>query len=1232
MSKRATGAVDHSLWFVEHIIKYHTRLVCPSDMGVLDVCSRLSLFIISMRDQVTDPIDLDHTTCQLQLFDYLKNEIKAKSRPTEFVHDIANRLFDMLDDKHFTSANVELCYQTLQNKRKTRRSTATAQQRKTPTTSNTTTKKSAAQKTTGLASEMGGRILDSAFADAGPAIQPPGDNYWVEDCNCAAGLMCRAIPPHNTFDAGHKCYVCSGKIHSALLCGMRLDAYMEKYPAFPDNFKCSSGNIIVRGDDANEMRAVCHQCMNQMAHVNPLKQPEEIWVCGKCDTVCAHTKKRCGSCFSWKDGARALKSKSTLPTKRKKTPHYPTKERKAQLSKKPPRELTMNSGQSPSDIDSLVSACTAGTNSSLYDVFGMDSSQFDWGSGKHNEDDILAARSEELVRKLDHDDMNDDGDGGTSDAEGDGFDCVTSFLDGMHEADRERNLTDHNEIEDDAEGEEFACVPDSSFVLTPLIGAPKGWLPPAPPETWTTHQAKTEKGEPEFKDVDNPGNWSAYTFRPTFDLKKRYVHHCMPAGAVPVPVNDKTGKREVGGYEFFYNGWKHPSPSQSNSRMGATRDHIFPQEREVQLDANLLKRLGLTKERMLKCDPFFFYQLLLPVIDPAHSGIEDDPRMGYYEEVATHTNLYAVGKKGMGGTRGHVFRPTNSEELVTWDGIVARNLADNQAESWMASQSNTFDHIIAEAMHYRRFLDIKACMKQCAYFEEKDRKADGYDPTQKYRLVWDVMTYNMNQLIMKGGLDHTMDETTWPNNSYADMHSRLLGKKTNKGGQHVLLLDSRRRYMYAWTPRHKFYPVVPPFTASGPAEVKRMVELIAPLIKGAVQDPSDKRRQIFEEPVHIAMDNFFSGDDVLKYLGEAGFKSTMTARRDRLPKGVPKKHFHHAKGVVVNLRSKVARFEQPIIAVKHVTPPPTSGLKDYTLVHVSFQSTGGTNISTINTLDSVDLYVRERNKGQGNTKRTWGIEMNFGREMYLKTYSAVDKIDQMLLLWNIRYRSWKWWHAPTRHGKAIAMSMAYSLYLQCAEGGVDPDWKVKPVSGPQFRQKMSLQMVQYKSSNQNYPGDEKMRTTTIKPKRIRLSADEMALVDCSDNTKRVSYSQYLDVKQPRGKKTRMCSGDLHLLKQHINSMTKVGAGACQWCGKRTFMRCELCKKRVCLKSGVSATSLSCCLDFHDDTKYGLGMMDRKELFGVGRNNFRKASASEIKKNYHHMKGLMLKYYNDHEKE
>jgi hypothetical protein len=53
--------------------------------------------------------------------------------------------------------------------------------------------------------------------------------------------------------------------------------------------------------------------------------------------------------------------------------------------------------------------------------------------------------------------------------------------------------------------------------------------------------------------------------------------------------------------------------------------------------------------------------------------------------------------------------------------------------------------------------------------------------------------------------------------------------------------------------------------------------------------------------------------------------------------------------------------------------------------------------------------------------------MNEACETYLKTYSAVDKIDQMLLGWDVKYKSWRWWHAPMRHAKAIAMSMAYSL-------------------------------------------------------------------------------------------------------------------------------------------------------------------------------------------------------------
>jgi hypothetical protein len=76
--------------------------------------------------------------------------------------------------------------------------------------------------------------------------------------------------------------------------------------------------------------------------------------------------------------------------------------------------------------------------------------------------------------------------------------------------------------------------------------------------------------------------------------------------------------------------------------------------------------------------------------------------------------------------------------------------------------------------------------------------------------------------------------------------------------------------------------------------------------------------------------------------------------------------------------------------------------------------------------------------------------MNEAHEAYLKTYSAIDKMSQMLLEWDVKYMSWRWWHAPTRHANAIAMSMAYSLHLQCAEDSVDPDWKAVPVSGTRF--------------------------------------------------------------------------------------------------------------------------------------------------------------------------------------
>jgi hypothetical protein len=70
----------------------------------------------------------------------------------------------------------------------------------------------------------------------------------------------------------------------------------------------------------------------------------------------------------------------------------------------------------------------------------------------------------------------------------------------------------------------------------------------------------------------------------------------------------------------------------------------------------------------------------------------------------------------------------------------------------------------------------------------------------------------------------------------------------------------------------------------------------------------------------------------------------------------------------------VAQFEQPIIAVEHVKHQDSDTVTnkmDYVLCHVSFQSTGGTNISTVNALLLVASYV-VNTIGQGTTEKNMG--------------------------------------------------------------------------------------------------------------------------------------------------------------------------------------------------------------------------------------------------------------------
>ena len=123
--------------------------------------------------------------------------------------------------------------------------------------------------------------------------------------------------------------------------------------------------------------------------------------------------------------------------------------------------------------------------------------------------------------------------------------------------------------------------------------------------------------------------------------------------------------------------------------------------------------------------------------------------------------------------------------------------------------------MIAEVMSVSRFVDLKLNHKLICLLKEKNlppRGEAGYDPSRKYRMIWDAPIFNLNCIIKRDGKDVVIDKTTWPNESPANMQGRTKGKKMAKGGQHVLVVGARRRYIYAYTPRHSFWEKEPPFT------------------------------------------------------------------------------------------------------------------------------------------------------------------------------------------------------------------------------------------------------------------------------------------------------------------------------------------------------------------------------------------------------------------------------------
>ncbi len=159
---------------------------------------------------------------------------------------------------------------------------------------------------------------------------------------------------------------------------------------------------------------------------------------------------------------------------------------------------------------------------------------------------------------------------------------------------------------------------------------------------------------------------------------------------------------------------------------------------------------------------------------------------------------------------------------------------------------------------------------------------------------------------------------------------------------------------------------------------------------------------------------------------------------------------------------------------------------------MSFQSTGAINISGVNNLLSLTLYVQPKYRGTKKNKFAVATEQNEGREVYLSHYHGVDSIDHMINTTGNRFISWKYWPSLYLHAMSMGIIACYDMYLECCEGELDARWKVEEkdrMTFLQFQLKLSEQMLTYDLRNELYAGNTKFRCITQLLKKRRRSKD-----------------------------------------------------------------------------------------------------------------------------------------------
>eukprot|EP00536_Pseudo-nitzschia_multiseries_P009575 jgi/Psemu1/23591/gm1.23591_g len=259
-------------------------------------------------------------------------------------------------------------------------------------------------------------------------------------------------------------------------------------------------------------------------------------------------------------------------------------------------------------------------------------------------------------------------------------------------------------------------------------------------------------------------------------------------------------------------------------------------------------------------------------------------------------------------------------------------------------------------------------------------------------------------------------------------------------------------------------------------------------------------------PPHLTADNFFNSDSILDWMGGLGFGMIGTVAQNRHPKSVEDEYFH--KENVSSVSGKrcacVTRLCNPVTMVKEVPTSAEAGrfTKGYKWIHCLFQSTEACNIGSVNSLDSNGLFMchkerRRRRRG----RRKWEIKMNHLQELYLQTYGKLDQIDSVISRSNIRYKYWKYYHAPINRAKALTVPTAFDMYQELTDGTQGLAWllpKRQQLDSRGLKQKLAKQMLAYNPSDKVYPVD------VVLSREVTQSSTKQRLVQ-SDQRRSCAY-------------------------------------------------------------------------------------------------------------------------------